>query len=121
MRDDKRRAQPLGEIDGLKRLFDGSLTLLRRNSRKLVTIWRSHHHFDGQRTKIMQTAEADLTGIEHFLNPGHEREPDTVPQLDQIKPEFCFDLTQHFIPGGMPSGVPARGKGNHQLRIIVLF
>src|SRR5262245_604399 len=47
MQDDKWRAESLGEINCLKGLFNGTLAFLGRNSRKLITIRRSHHHFDG--------------------------------------------------------------------------
>src|SRR5205814_4974193 len=46
------------------------------------------------------------------LNPGHERDPDAVTKLDPIEAEV-LDLAQHFVPGRMPSGVPAGGEGDH--------
>src|ERR1700758_4583360 len=113
MQYDKRRAQSLGKINCLKSLSYGALAFLGRNSRKLITIWRSHHHLDRQRTKIMQTAELDLARIEHFLNSRHQRQTYPVSQFDQIKPKFGFDFTQHFLSSGVPPRVPASGKGDH--------
>ena len=63
----------------------------------------------------MQTAEANLARIEHFLDSRHQRHTDTVAQLNQVKPKFIFDFVQHHIAGGMASGVPTRGKGDHFL------
>jgi len=65
----------------------------------------------------MQTAEADLTRIEHFLDSWHQRQADTMAQLDQVKPEFRFDFAQHFTSGGVSPGVPTCGERNHRLRL----
>jgi hypothetical protein len=63
-------------------LLHGALTFLGRNGGKLVAVRRSHHHFDGQRTKIMQTGEANLPRIKHLLDSWHQRQADTMTQLD---------------------------------------
>src|SRR5262249_2974319 len=110
MQHDKRRTQSLREINRLKSLSHRALALPAGNSGKLVTIRRSYHHFDGEGTKIMQTAETNLALVEHFLNSGNEREANTVAQLDQLKSEFRFDFAQHFVSGGVSPGVPASGK-----------
>src|SRR6266496_568385 len=117
MQDHKRRAQSLGEINRLKCLLGRTLSFLRWNSRKLVTVGRSHHDFDRQRTKIMQTAEANLPGIEHFLNSRYQRHASTVAELNQVKPKFGFDFAQHHVAGGMASGVPTGGKRYHLVEV----
>ena len=61
----------------------------------------------------MQTAKANFAGIEHFLDSRHERDTDTVAQLNQLESELALDFAQHFVASTVASGVPTGGKGNH--------
>ena len=61
----------------------------------------------------METTEADFAGIEHFLNPRHERNADAVAQLNQVKAKFACNFAQHDVSGCVASGVPTGGKRNH--------
>src|SRR3954466_13890732 len=95
MEDDEGRAEPLGEIDGLKGLANGPVAFLRIGGRDFVTIRRSVRDLDGQWTEVVEAGELDFTGLIHFLNTGHERNADAVAELDPIKPEV-LDFAQHF-------------------------
>src|SRR5215470_6514391 len=64
----KRCVQSFGKINRLKSLSYSAVAFLGGDSRELITIRRSHHYLDRQWTKIMQTCEAHLTCLEHFLN-----------------------------------------------------
>src|SRR4029077_6965615 len=117
MHDNKWRAEPLGEINCLKRLLYRALPFFRMRCGELVTIRRRAHYFHRQRAKVVQAAEADFARIEHFLNSGHERDADAVAQLDRVEPELALDLAQHFIaPSGAP-GIPAGRNRNHYFRL----
>ena len=63
----------------------------------------------------MQTAEAHLAGVEHFLHTRHEGNTDAVSELDQVKTQFVFDFPQHLIARGVATGIPAGGKREHSL------
>ena len=112
MQDDERRAEPLREIDRLEGLLDGALAFLRIGRGELVAIGRRLHDLDGERTEVVQAGELHFAGLEHFLNPRHERNADAVAQFDAIEAEI-LDLAQHFVAGGVPAGVPAGGEGDH--------
>src|SRR5437867_1549949 len=62
----------------------------------------------------MQAAEVDFPGIKDFLDAGHQRQPNTVAQLNQVEAQFGLDFTQHLISGSVAPGVPAGGKRDHQ-------
>ena len=64
----------------------------------------------------MQAGELNFSGVEHLLNPGHERDANAVAQFHAIEAEI-LDLAQHFIAGGMSSGVPAGGEGDHGAKL----
>ena len=72
-------------------------------------------HFDRQRTKVVQRAERYFASLEHFLNAGHERNPDAVAELDPIETKLDLDFAKHFIAGGMPAGVPRGREREHQI------
>src|SRR5207302_1448722 len=61
----------------------------------------------------MQTAEANFSGIEHFLDAWHERQPNAVTELDEIKTELGLNFPQHCFSVGVSSGVPTGGKRDH--------
>ena len=117
MHDNIWRAKPLGEVDSLKCLFHSPFPLLLMRRRKLVAIRRGAHYFHRQRAKVVQAAEADLARIEHFLDSGHERDADAMPQLDRVKSELALDLAQHFVARSVASGIPAGRKRNHDFRL----
>ena len=60
----------------------------------------------------MQAAELDLARVVHFLDPGHERDPDAVAQLNVLKAKID-NLAQHLVPGGVARRIPAGGKRDH--------
>src|SRR6187431_2022741 len=72
------------------------------------------HHLHREWTKVMQAAEGHFARVIHFLNAGHERNPDPVTELDMAKTELALDLAQHLITGLVPAGIPAGRKGNHR-------
>src|SRR6266436_1386963 len=113
MQHNKRRAQSRSKINCLERLLNRALAFLRINSGKLIAVGRSGHDFDRQRTKVMQTAEANFAGIEHLLDSWHERDANTMAQLNQLEPELALDLAQHCVASIVAAGVPTGGKGNH--------
>ena len=61
----------------------------------------------------MQTAQADFSGIKHFLDAGHKRQPNTVAQLNQVEAQFGLNFPQHCFSVGVSSGVPTGGKRDH--------
>jgi hypothetical protein len=58
----------------------------------------------------MQAAEGDFARFIHFLDAGHERDPDSVTELDMAKAKLALDLAQHLVAGFVPAGIPASGK-----------
>ena len=87
-------------VNRLEGLLDGALTLVRMPGGELIAIGRSVEDFDGQRTEVVQAAEADFAGFEHFLNSGHERQSDAMAELDVIEAKID-NLLQHVLAGGM--------------------
>ena len=61
----------------------------------------------------MQTAEANFSYLEHFLNPRYQRQANAMTELDEIKTELGFNFPQHCFSVGVSSGVPAGGKRDH--------
>src|SRR2546423_248961 len=114
MEDDKWRAEPLCEIDGLKRLANRAVAFLCISRRNFVAIRRSLHDLDRQRTEVVQAGELDFARLVHFLDARHERNPDAMPELDAIESKFLY-LAQHFRAICVPAGVPAGGERDHRL------
>src|SRR5256885_9508840 len=112
MHDDKWRAESLGEIDGLKSLFNRTFAFFSIRGRELVAIRRSVHHFHRQWTKVMQTAEFHFAGLIHFLNSRHERNANAMSKLHPIESEID-DLAQHFGAIGVPARVPTGRERDH--------
>ena len=100
MQHDERRAETLREIDGLECLFNRAFALLRVCGGEFIAIGRGLHDFDRERTEVVQAAEFDFAGVEHFLNPRHERDADAVAQLDAVEAEVLY-FAQHFIARGV--------------------
>jgi len=51
-------------------------------------------HFDRQRTKIVQAREFHFSAFEHFLNSGHQGDPNAVTELNPIESKID-NLLQH--------------------------
>src|SRR5205823_11596620 len=109
MHDDEGRSEPLREINRLQSLFDSAFPFFGIGRRKLIAIGRSTHHLDGERAKIVQTAELYSAGVVHLLDPGQERDANAVPELNTVEAKM-ENLLQHFVAGGVARRIPAGGK-----------
>src|SRR5437588_7987233 len=100
MHDDEWRAESLREIDCLKRLFDRALAFFSIRRGELVAIGRRVHHFHRQRTEIVQTGKFHFASLKHFLNSRHERNANSVTELDALESKID-NLAQHFAAVGV--------------------
>ena len=100
MQNDERRVEALREIDGLECLFNRAFALLRVRGGEFVAIGRGLHDFDREWTEVVQAAEFDFAGVEHFLDTRHERDANAVAQLDAIEAEVLY-FTEHLIARGV--------------------
>src|SRR6478609_11241857 len=71
------------------------------------------HDLDRQGAEVVQAGKLDLAGVIHLLDPGHERNPDSVAELHPVEAEL-LDLAQHLVALGMATRIPAGGESKHR-------
>src|ERR1051325_11892649 len=108
MHDDKRRAESRSEIDRLQSLFDRALAFPGVRRGELVAIGRRTHDLDRERAEIVQAAELHPASVVHLLDSRHERDADSVAELDVFETKMD-DLLQHLVTVGVARRVPAGG------------
>src|ERR1051326_4357814 len=88
MQNNERSAETFGEVDGLQGLLESAFAFGCAGRGKLIAIGRCAQDLHRQRAEIMQAAEFDTAIIEHLLNSRHQRNSNSMAELDAVKPEL---------------------------------
>jgi len=99
-------ADPRRRLNRFRRVFEGILPLASIGRSKLENIRRGVVDADGERTKIVQRGNLDLTRVHRFQHSRQQADADAVAQLRVFKPQIA-NLSQHGASVRVTAGIPA--------------
>jgi hypothetical protein len=109
MEDNPLGPEPLRELDGLERHFNGAVPNLGATGAELITVGRVAHDFDGLWTEIVKAGDLDAAGFDVPEHALHVMDVQTMAQF-RMRESHIGDFAKDIVPCPMTAGVPTGGE-----------
>src|SRR5438093_3829004 len=115
VKDDEFGADADGRVEGLESVFEGAFTLAVVLGGKLVDVGRGALDAHGERAKVVEAGNLDLSGLDSLKDTRQQADADAVAELGEFETEVA-NLAEHCAAIGVAVRVPAGGHRVHTWR-----